>query len=177
MADDLEGGDKSSTRPAGLTSEMDIKSAQMGIPIVVSRSGVTQMGHEVARSSDWRCSAARQIATFSLLRQRPFRCASRAGATRRGCRHREADFAGRRYRHRPTPAGPPTSAEAEPLRRFCQVEQGRRAEAALDLVEQRSVPAQREHRLGDDEHRADKQADTSSTNAGFLPSYQCPTTG
>jgi FdhD protein len=31
-----------------LTSEMVIKSAQMGIAIVVSRSGITQMGHEVA---------------------------------------------------------------------------------------------------------------------------------
>jgi FdhD protein len=33
-----------------LTSEMIIKSAQMGIPIVVSRSGMTQMGHDVAQS-------------------------------------------------------------------------------------------------------------------------------
>ncbi|MGH8821942.1 MAG: formate dehydrogenase accessory sulfurtransferase FdhD [Rhodoferax sp.] len=32
-----------------LTSEMIIKSAQMGVPIVVSRSGITQMGHEVAQ--------------------------------------------------------------------------------------------------------------------------------
>jgi FdhD protein len=31
-----------------LTSEMVIKSAQMGIAIVVSRSGVTQMGHDLA---------------------------------------------------------------------------------------------------------------------------------
>ncbi|SEA91217.1 formate dehydrogenase accessory sulfurtransferase FdhD [Variovorax sp. YR216] len=31
-----------------LTSEMIIKSAQMGVAIVVSRSGITQMGHEVA---------------------------------------------------------------------------------------------------------------------------------
>lgn len=31
-----------------LTSEMVIKSAQMGIAVVVSRSGITQMGHEVA---------------------------------------------------------------------------------------------------------------------------------
>ena len=33
-----------------LTSEMVIKSAQMGVAIVVSRSGITQMGHEVAQS-------------------------------------------------------------------------------------------------------------------------------
>ena len=31
-----------------LTSEMVIKSAQMGVPIVISRSGITQMGHAVA---------------------------------------------------------------------------------------------------------------------------------
>ena len=35
-----------------LTSEMVIKSAQMGVPIVVSRSGITQMGHEIARRLD-----------------------------------------------------------------------------------------------------------------------------
>ena len=33
-----------------LTSEMVIKSAQMGVPIVVSRSGITQMGHQVAEA-------------------------------------------------------------------------------------------------------------------------------
>ncbi|MDB5875420.1 MAG: sufurtransferase FdhD [Ramlibacter sp.] len=32
-----------------LTSEMIIKSAQMGVPIVVSRSGITQMGLEIAQ--------------------------------------------------------------------------------------------------------------------------------
>ena len=32
-----------------LTSEMVIKSAQMGVPIVISRSGITQMGFEVAQ--------------------------------------------------------------------------------------------------------------------------------
>jgi FdhD protein len=35
-----------------LTSEMVIKSAQMGVPIVVSRSGITQMGHEIAQRVD-----------------------------------------------------------------------------------------------------------------------------
>jgi len=35
-----------------LTSEMVIKSAQMGVPIVVSRSGITQMGHQVAQTVD-----------------------------------------------------------------------------------------------------------------------------
>ena len=32
-----------------LTSEMVIKSAQMSVPIVVSRSGITQMGHQIAQ--------------------------------------------------------------------------------------------------------------------------------
>jgi FdhD protein len=33
-----------------LTSEMIIKSAQMGVPIVISRSGMTQMGHQIAQA-------------------------------------------------------------------------------------------------------------------------------
>ena len=33
-----------------LTSEMVIKAAQMGIPFVISRSGITQMGHQVAQT-------------------------------------------------------------------------------------------------------------------------------
>jgi len=45
---DIEGHDKTFYTTGRLTSEMVIKSAQMGVPIVVSRSGVTQMGHEVA---------------------------------------------------------------------------------------------------------------------------------
>jgi FdhD protein len=32
-----------------LTSEMVIKSAQMGVSVVVSRSGITQMGHQIAQ--------------------------------------------------------------------------------------------------------------------------------
>ncbi|GAB3476712.1 sulfurtransferase FdhD [Polaromonas eurypsychrophila] len=62
----LRPGEASSAAPAGeeggalaglvfyttgrLTSEMVIKSAQMGVPIVVSRSGITQMGHQVAQA-------------------------------------------------------------------------------------------------------------------------------
>ena len=45
---DLGGGDKIFYTTGRLTSEMIIKSAQMGVPIVVSRSGVTQMGHQLA---------------------------------------------------------------------------------------------------------------------------------
>ena len=45
----VDGADKIFYTTGRLTSEMVIKSAQMGVPIIVSRSGVTQMGHEVAR--------------------------------------------------------------------------------------------------------------------------------
>jgi len=44
----VTGGDKTFYTTGRLTSEMVIKSAQMGVPIVVSRSGITQMGHELA---------------------------------------------------------------------------------------------------------------------------------
>ncbi len=51
-------GDDAPSQAAGLvfyttgrlTSEMVIKSAQMGVAIVVSRSGITQMGHQVAQT-------------------------------------------------------------------------------------------------------------------------------
>ena len=43
-----EGGDKIFYTTGRLTSEMVIKSAQMGVPIIVSRSGITQMGHRLA---------------------------------------------------------------------------------------------------------------------------------
>ena len=43
------GDDKLFYTTGRLTSEMVIKSAQMGVPIVVSRSGITQMGLQVAR--------------------------------------------------------------------------------------------------------------------------------
>lgn len=42
------GDDKTFYTTGRLTSEMVIKSAQMGVPIIVSRSGVTQMGHQLA---------------------------------------------------------------------------------------------------------------------------------
>src|SRR6476646_270758 len=47
---DGEGGaDKIFYTTGRLTSEMVIKAAQMGIPFLVSRSGLTQMGHEIAQ--------------------------------------------------------------------------------------------------------------------------------
>lgn len=46
--DDVDGSDKLFYTTGRLTSEMVIKTAQMGIPLLVSRSGLTQMGHEIA---------------------------------------------------------------------------------------------------------------------------------
>jgi len=43
----VTGGDKIFYTTGRLTSEMVIKSAQMGVPIIVSRSGITQMGHQL----------------------------------------------------------------------------------------------------------------------------------
>ena len=45
----VQGGDKIFYTTGRLTSEMVIKSAQMGVPIIVSRSGITQMGHALAQ--------------------------------------------------------------------------------------------------------------------------------
>jgi FdhD protein len=47
--DDLEGGDKIFYTTGRLTSEIVMKSALMGIPVLLSRSGVTHMGLELAR--------------------------------------------------------------------------------------------------------------------------------
>lgn len=44
----MDGADKVFYTTGRLTSEMVIKAAQMGVPVVVSRSGTTQMGLEVA---------------------------------------------------------------------------------------------------------------------------------
>ncbi len=44
----VDGGDKIFYTTGRLTSEMVIKCAQMGIPFLLSRSGLTHMGHEIA---------------------------------------------------------------------------------------------------------------------------------
>jgi FdhD protein len=44
----LPAGQKVFYTTGRLTSEMVIKSAQMGVPLVVSRSGITQMGQQIA---------------------------------------------------------------------------------------------------------------------------------
>ena len=45
----IDGRDKIFYTTGRLTSEMVIKAAQMGIPVLVSRSGLTKMGHEIAQ--------------------------------------------------------------------------------------------------------------------------------
>jgi FdhD protein len=44
----VNGADKTFYTTGRLTSEMVLKAAQMGVPIVVSRNGCTQMGHDLA---------------------------------------------------------------------------------------------------------------------------------
>jgi len=46
---DLEGADKLFYTTGRLTSEMVIKVALMGIPVLLSRSGITAMGLEIAQ--------------------------------------------------------------------------------------------------------------------------------
>jgi FdhD protein len=48
MLHGVSGADKVFYTTGRLTSEMVMKSAQMGVPIIVSRNGVTAMGHEMA---------------------------------------------------------------------------------------------------------------------------------
>jgi FdhD protein len=47
--DGIDGSDKVFYTTGRLTSEMVIKCAQMRIPFLVSRSGLTKMGHDIAR--------------------------------------------------------------------------------------------------------------------------------
>lgn len=47
--EDMRGDDKVFYTTGRLTSEMVIKGAQMGIPFLLSRSGVTQMGYQMAQ--------------------------------------------------------------------------------------------------------------------------------
>jgi FdhD protein len=49
--DAIDGSDKLFYTTGRLTSEMVIKCVQMGIPFLVSRSGLTRMGYEIARKS------------------------------------------------------------------------------------------------------------------------------
>lgn len=62
----VEGADKAFYTTGRLTSEMVMKSAQLGVPIIVSRNGVTAMGHELA--------ARLGMALFGRASNRHFLC-------------------------------------------------------------------------------------------------------
>jgi FdhD protein len=62
----VAGGDKAFYTTGRLTSEMVMKAAQMGVPAIVSRNGVTQMGYELASKLG--------IALFGRARNRHFIC-------------------------------------------------------------------------------------------------------
>ena len=80
---EMGGGDKIFYTTGRLTSEMVIKSAQMGVPIVVSRSGITQMGHQLAEKLGLALFGARDQQAFHLLlRLCAFRCRARVGSRR-----------------------------------------------------------------------------------------------
>ncbi len=61
-----QGGDKVFYTTGRLTSEMVTKAAQLGVPIVISRNGVTQMGYELA--------AQLGMTLFGRASQRHFIC-------------------------------------------------------------------------------------------------------
>jgi FdhD protein len=61
-----QGGDKVFYTTGRLTSEMVTKAAQLGVPIVISRNGVTQMGYELA--------AKLGMTLFGRASQRHFVC-------------------------------------------------------------------------------------------------------
>jgi FdhD protein len=61
-----QGADKVFYTTGRLTSEMVMKSAQLGVPIIVSRNGVTQMGYELAVKLG--------MALFGRASQRHFIC-------------------------------------------------------------------------------------------------------
>ena len=62
----VAGGDKAFYTTGRLTSEMVMKAAQLGVPIIVSRNGVTAMGHELA--------ARLGMALFGRAANRHFLC-------------------------------------------------------------------------------------------------------
>lgn len=78
----IDGADKIFYTTGRLTSEMVIKAAQMGIPVLVSRSGLTKMGHEVAQKVGI-TMIGRAVGKHYLLftgAQRLVRAPARAGA-------------------------------------------------------------------------------------------------
>ena len=86
--DRIDGGDKIFYTTGRLTSEMVIKAAQMGIPFLVSRSGLTQMGYEIARKGRHHDDRPRDQQALPAVHRR------------RALPERDADHARRRHRHR-----------------------------------------------------------------------------
>jgi FdhD protein len=78
QAGNMRSDDKVFYTTGRLTSEMVIKSAQMGVPIVVSRSGITQMGHEIAQRLDL-CAIGRATNKHFLCYTSPRRLRLQAG--------------------------------------------------------------------------------------------------
>ena len=62
----MQSSDKVFYTTGRLTSEMVIKSAQMGVPIIVSRSGITQMGHDIAERLGL-CTIGRATSPIQVL--------------------------------------------------------------------------------------------------------------
>jgi len=77
--DGVDGSDKVFYTTGRLTSEMVIKAAQMQIPFLVSRSGLTQMGYEIAaKVGITMIGRRRRQALSSLHREAPLQEARRA---------------------------------------------------------------------------------------------------
>ena len=68
----MQGSDKVFYTTGRLTSEMVIKAAQMGVPIVISRSGITEMGLQIARQLGL-CTVGRAINKHFLCFSAPHR--------------------------------------------------------------------------------------------------------
>jgi FdhD protein len=69
---EMQSTDKVFYTTGRLTSEMVMKSAQMGVPVVVSRSGITQMGHDIAQRLDL-CAIGRATNKHFLCYTAPHR--------------------------------------------------------------------------------------------------------
>ena len=133
--DRIDGGDKIFYTTGRLTSEMVIKAAQMGIPFLVSRSGLTQMGYEIAEKV-----GITMIGRATNKRYLLFTGARAVGAARRAAR-----------RDSPSRRAVPSAARRKPRVARCHVRPGalRRAlsVALLLPLPLRELPARALRRL------------------------------
>jgi formate dehydrogenase accessory protein FdhD len=98
----IDGGDKAFYTTGRLTSEMVMKAAQLGVPIVVSRNGVTAMGHGAgARLGMALFGRASEPPLPVLHRRRTLRLRARTAARRGASRLRLTGLAS------PTATGEP----------------------------------------------------------------------